>query len=312
MKGLAAGGRGSYDGFPNAVAYLEEAVARQPDFAMAHATLAQAQHQFLFAGPLSPRETTPKAEAAARKALQLDETLAQAHRTLGSILHTFYWQWDQGDNEFRRARQLDANSPATRTTGVAALIRSGRFPEAIAESERARRLDPLSLNAYLNLGIAYRAAGQYERAIAECRRALQIVAAPRAHFELGVTFVLMDRWDDAIGALATAVRSAAAQGGNARFQAYLGYAYAAAGRPLDARRILNELESRAQQQYVSAFGIALIHDALGEKEAALAALERAYQDHAVEFAQMHQYPPFATIVTDPRFQETMRLVGLPR
>jgi Flp pilus assembly protein TadD len=115
--------------------------------------------------------------------------------------------------------------------------------------------------------------------------------------------------NDAIRELETAARSA--QGDNPRFKAYLGYAYAAAGRPLDARRILEELESRARAQYVSSFGIALIYDALGEKEPALAAIERAYQDRAVEFAQMTQYPPFETIASEPRFQTLMRLIGLP-
>ena len=109
-----------------------------------------------------------------------------------------------------------------------------------------------------------------------------------------MTFLFMGRIDEAIGELETAVKSSQ---GNTRFQAYLGYAYAAAGRPLDARRILNELESRARQQYVSSFGMALIYDALGEKEPALAAFERAYQDRAVEFAQMKQYPPFKTIAS---------------
>jgi Tfp pilus assembly protein PilF len=113
---------------------------------------------------------------------------------------------------------------------------------------------------------------------------------------------------DAIGELETAVKSSQ---GNTRFQAYLGYAYAAAGRPIDARRILKELESRARQQYVSSFGVALIHDALGEKAPALAAFERAYQDHAIEFAQMNQYPPFKTIASEARFHAVMRLVGLP-
>jgi hypothetical protein len=126
--------------------------------------------------------------------------------------------------------------------------------------------------------------------------------------------MIMGRWRDALDELETTVRSAGAQGGNPRFQAYLGYAYAAAGRPLDARRILQELEARARQQYVSSFGRALIHDALGEKEpalAALAALERAYQDHAVEFAQT-QYPPFNTNASEARYTAIMRAIGLPR
>ena len=309
LKGLTVPGRGSYEGFRNAVAYFEEAVARQPDFAVAYAALAQARHQFLFTGPLSPRETMPKAEAAARKAVELDETLAQAHQTLGGILHHFHWKWDEGDREFARAREL--NAQYVEPAGIEALIRNGRFEEAIALTERARTRDPLSFNAYMSVASAYRAAGQHDRAVKEIRRALVVNPRQmRAHFQLGITFMSMGRLNEATRELETAVGSTPA--GNPRFQAYLGYAYAAAGRPLDARRILKELEARARQQYVSSFGMALIHDVLGEKEAALAAFERAYQDRAVEFAQMTQYPPFKTIASEPRFQALMREIGLPR
>jgi TolB-like protein/DNA-binding winged helix-turn-helix (wHTH) protein/Flp pilus assembly protein TadD len=311
LKGVFAMGRGSYDGFRTAVAYFEEAVGSQPDFAEAYATLAQAQHQFLFTGPFSPRDTMPKAAAAARKAVELDETLAPGHRTLGSVLHHFYWHWEEGDKELERARALSSNAEDTSSAGIPALIRNGNFTEAIALSERARKNDPLSFNAYINVARARRAAGQYDQAIAETRRALEInPGQPRGHFVLGVTFVFMDRLNDAIAEFETAVRSA--QGGNPRFQAYLGYAYAAAGRPLDARRILKALEARATQQYVSGFGIALIYDALGEKEPAIAAFERAYQDRAVEFSLMSEYPPFKTIEPDPRYQARMREIGLPR
>ena len=95
-------------------------------------------------------------------------------------------------------------------------------------------------------------------------------------------------------------------------KAYLGYAYAAAGRSADARTVLNELGSHRREQYVSWFGTALLHDALGEKEQALAALQRAYEDRAVEFAQMAQYPPFRAIASEPAFERVMKKVGLPR
>ena len=213
----------------------------------------------------------------------------------------------EGDKEILRARELSGNSAETPRAN---LLRTGRFEEATADAERALRLDPLAFGAHVELAVVHRAAGEYDRAIARLRRALEIFPGhARGHFQLGVTFMFMGRANDAIGELETAVRSA--QGGNPRFQAYLGYAYAVADRPLDARRILTELESLGRQQYVSAFGIALIHDALGEKEPALAALERAYQDRAVEFAQMYQYPPFKTIASERRFRAVMRLVGLP-
>jgi Flp pilus assembly protein TadD len=304
---VTAAGLQTYEGHRNAVAYFEDAVAKQPDFAMAYASLGSSQLQFLYVGPLSPRETVPKAEAATRKALRLDDTLALAHQTLGSILQVHYWQWADGDKELRRAGELGTSAAEPSTME---LIQSGQFALAIAEAERARRLDPLSFNAGVNLASAFRAAGQYDRAIAEYRSALAITPRrPRGHFQLGVTFVFMGRLKEAIDELETAVRLSS---GNPRFDAYLAYAYAAAGRPRDARRILKALEARARQQYVSGFGLALIHDALGEKEPALVAFERAYQDRAVEFSQMTQYPPFKTIASDPRFQARMRDIGLPR
>jgi TolB-like protein/DNA-binding winged helix-turn-helix (wHTH) protein len=311
LKGLFASGRASFEGFRTAVAYFEQAIARQPDFAEAYANLALAQHQFLFAGPLSPRATMPKAEAAARKALQLDEALAQAHRTLGGILHHYSWQWEEGDREFARARELSSDSGESYAAGIPALIRNGHFEQAVAVTTRALENDPLSFNAHLYAATALRAAGQYDRAIAEVRRALEInPRQPRGHFQLGVTYLFMGRLTDAIAELETAAGSA--QGSNLRFQAYLGYLYAAAGRPLDARRIATQLEARARKQYVSGFGLALIYDALGDKDPALAAFERAYQDRAVEFSLMTQYPPFKTIASDPRFQKRMREIGLPR
>jgi TolB-like protein/DNA-binding winged helix-turn-helix (wHTH) protein/tetratricopeptide (TPR) repeat protein len=311
LKGLHAAGQVTYEGFRTAVAYFEEAVAKQPDYAEAYAALGHTQLRFLFTGPLSPRETVPKAEAAARTALKLDETLARPHMTLGQILTHFYWKWDEGEKEFRRAHELSPHLGKSIQTESIDPVRTGRVDQAIASAERERRREPQSFDAHVNLAVAYRAASQRDRAVAELHRALEIIPGrARGYFQLGVTFVAMAQYDKAVRELEAAVR--ASRGATPRFSAYLGYAYAAAGRPFDARRILNELESRARHQYVSSFGIALIHDALGEKEPALAALERAYEDRAVEFAQMTRYPAFKTIASDPRYEAMMQRIGLPR
>jgi TolB-like protein/DNA-binding winged helix-turn-helix (wHTH) protein/Flp pilus assembly protein TadD len=312
LKGAVAMGRQTPESFRNAVAYFEDAVARDPDFAQAYVVLAQAQMQLLFNGPLSPREVVPKAEAAVRRALELDNTLPQAHATLGAILTNFYWKWEEGEREFRLSRELAGRSTDMATGGgsVESLIRAGRSQEAIVEAETASERDPKSFSAHMNAGYAYRAAGQLDQAIARYRRALEIdPEGHRAHFQLGATFVRMGRMDDAIGELEAAATQSR---GNPRFQAYLAYAYAAAGRGRDALKILKDLEARARRQYVSSFGIALIYDALGQKEPALAALQRAYEDRAIEFAQMAQYPSFKAIASDPRYQELMRSIGLPR
>lgn len=308
LKGLTAQGQQQYEGFRTAVAYFDEAIGIQPDFAEAHAALALARLQFLYAGPLSPHEAMPKAEAAARRALQLDPTLARAHWTLGQILILYHWRHEEGDKALAEgARQQGGGQNDLLVPISGALRRRGRFDEAIAMAERARRLDPLSLGAQVAVGTAYSSAGQYDRAIEELRRALEISPGrPRVHFLLGVTFVTMGRFADAIGELEIAARPVT--GHNTRHEAYLGYAYAVGGRANDARAVLKELEAHRRDQYVSSFGIALIHDALGEKEPALAALQRAHQDHAVEFGLQH-YPPFKTIASEPRFQAVMRQVG---
>jgi tetratricopeptide (TPR) repeat protein len=286
--------------------YFEDAVRMQPDFAAAYAAMARSQLQLLYVGSHSPRETIPKAEAAARKAIQLDDSDPQGHRTLGRILRVFYWKWEEGIKEGRIAERLQADSVDMEATPVARLIQSGRLSEAAV---RARKSDPIAFNAFMDTARVFRAKGQYDRAIEGFRYALEIDTPQRAHFELGVTFVLMGRFDEAIGEFETAVNQSPS---NPRFQAYLGYAYAAAGRPLDARRVLQELEARAQREYVSSFGIALIYDALGDKKRALAAFEHAYQDRAVEFEQMRQYPLFKTIASDSRFQAAVNTIGLRR
>jgi DNA-binding winged helix-turn-helix (wHTH) protein/tetratricopeptide (TPR) repeat protein len=303
LNGVEAMGLQKHEGFTRAVAYLEEAVTLQPDFTEGHAALALAQLQLLFGGPLSPREVVPKAEAAARRALELDETVAQAHRVLGQILLLYYWDREQAEREHQRAADLDAAAGRPRQALPAPLIGSGNLAASIGRAEQARDHDPLSFPAQMSVGTAYRAAGQHDRAIAEFRRALEMVPGQtRAHFQIGGTYVDMGLLDEAIPELEASVSG---KSGNVRFEAYLGYAYAAAGRTADAQKVLARLEELRRRQYVSSFGIALIYDALGEKEPALLALERAFRDRAVELSQMNQYPRFNSIVSDSRYAAVM-------
>jgi tetratricopeptide (TPR) repeat protein len=310
IKGTTALGQQRFEGFQRAVAYYDEAIRIQPDFAQAHAALAVAQLQFLFGGPLSPHQIVPKGEAAARRAIQLDDSLARAHLALGQFLLLYHWRSEEGLKEVERAGQLQgAERDETTAANSRALRRQGRIDEALAAAERARRLDPLSINAQVAVGAAYRAARQYQRAIEEIRRAIEMSPAlPRSHFQLGVTLMAMGRHAEAIPEIEIAARPAT--GHNTRVEAYLGYAYAAAGRTSDARAVLKELEAHRRDQYVSWFGTALIHDSLGEKQPALAALRKAHDDHAVEFAMDDLYPPFKTIAAEPEYLAMMRQVGL--
>lgn len=305
VKGLTAKGLGRAAAFRRAVAYFEDAVAIQPDFGEAHAELAISQLQFLFGGPYSPHQVIPKAEAAARTALQLDDTLEPAQRALGQILNLYYWRWEDGDRMLARAAVSGGGeSPALINT----LIRRGRFEDALAAAERARSLDPLSVNAQIAVGTASGAAGHYDRALDELRRALAMSPGlDRVNFHLGLTLIAMGRVNDAIPELTTAARPPT--GHSSRVEAYLGYAYALSGRTQDARAVLQELEVHRRDQYVSWYGVGLIHDALGEKGPALAAVQRAFEDRAVEFGLMIQYPSFKSIATEPAFLSIVRAVG---
>ena len=166
------------------------------------------------------------------------------------------------------------------------------------------------MNAQVAVGTASLAAGLLDRAVEEFRKALAMgPATGGVRFHLGVTYIALGRLPEAIRELEIATRSR--EDHNTRFEGILGHAYALAGRGHDAREILKELELHRADQYVSSFGIALIHDALGENALALAALRRARAEHATEFALMAHYPPFKAIASDPGFHAVMRQVALP-
>ena len=309
-RGLLAMGRETAAGYTTAVKYFEDAVARQPDFADAYAALATAQAQLLYVGSVPPREVVPKAEAAARRAVQLDGTLASAHHVLGEILQVYYWRWDEARAAFRRAGEARKTAVERHHRVGQGLIRDGHFDEAAAQFDLAQKADPLSPDGLIVAATLYRRAGQHDRAVGALRQA--IATAPthaRAHFQLGMTLMRMERAEEAIGACQAA---AEASNGNPRFEACVGIAAAAAGRVSDARRILDHLQARARREYVSSFGIAWIHDALGDKAAELSAFERAYQDRAVELSHLRDYPPFATIGSDPYYQALAGTIGAPR
>lgn len=310
LKGVATTGRGSLSAFRDATVYFEKAIAKQPDFAMAYAELAQAQLQLVYAGQFAPRDVVPKAEASVRRALELDATLPLAHQVLATILQNYYYNREEANRERQRARVIRTGGFEDHMAAANAFAREGRLDEAAAAAERARQADPLSIAGALAAGAVLREAQQYDRALAEFRRALTLdPSVPRAYFQIAVTELRMARLADATRSMEQAVQMTP---DNTRFRAYLAALYAKGGRIADARTILDELQALSRKQYVSAFGFALIHDALNEREAAMADLEAAYDEHAVEFAQLGQYPPFESLRSNPRYDALMRRLGHAR
>jgi tetratricopeptide (TPR) repeat protein len=315
FKGVFACGRQSYQSYSEAINYFEQAIRKQPDFALAYSKMSFYYLQFLWVGPLAPREFMPKAEEAARTALRLDEGLAEAHAVLGTILYQYHWNWSAAETEFRRAVDVNPNSADSHRMFAFFLRAAGRSQEASAQGQRARELDPLPVQ---RLGILARADGKYDQAVKEGRDVLEKdPQRPRAHFQLGVTYVEKGDFNEGIAELETAVKlSQDLEGpkapGNPRFIAYLGYANAAFGKRGEAQEILDKLESLSRQQYVTPVGIATIHMGLGEKEKALASLEEAYQAHDGDLIGIPRDHRWDTLHSDPHFQDLLRRVGLAR
>jgi DNA-binding winged helix-turn-helix (wHTH) protein/TolB-like protein/tetratricopeptide (TPR) repeat protein len=306
LRGLVAR-RGAGTNTRTDISYFEQAIERQPDFAMAYASLAFAEVRFLFGGPMPPDEVLPRVKSAAEKALALDPTLKEAHQA-HMQMRRVYGDHASADAELDQLlmRQPSAELFAQKS---ASLIRRGRYQDAVDAADRARLLDPLSFNAVVWYARALRAAGDYAGAVKQ----LQSVQHDRfpfpqdvlVSFQLGATYALSGDTKAAIPELKQAVDLSPEK--NPRFRAYLGWAYAMDGRTREARKNLQDLLALRERQYVSSFGIAMLYDALGEKAPALAALERASREHASEFIQLDTYPPFKTLAAAPRYRELMHL-----
>jgi TolB-like protein/Tfp pilus assembly protein PilF len=291
-------------GYFKAIRTFEQAIAEEPTYALAYAGMSECYRLLTFWGPLSPQESMPKAEAAARTALELDETLAEAHTALAAIAYRFHYDWSRSEREFRRALELRPNHAECHRMYSVFLWNVGRFEEALSQAQRGQELDPLSPST--NVGSTFLWARQYDRAIAECRRALEMDPdLPHAHFGLGLAYTLRGDFREGIRELRVAVRLSRRNPG---YLSRLGHAYAAAGKEREARKVLEELQARSRRQYVSPVGIALVHLGLGDRDEALVWLEKAYQVH--DFDLVTRNPRLDPLRSDPRFQHLLRRVGL--
>jgi len=291
-----------------ALDYFKEAVALDPGYALAWAEIAQVYA--VFSGQyLPPGEAMPKAREAALKALALDDHLAEAHYALGLVKQ---YDWDRAGAEqaYKRAIELNPNLADAVAQHGGLLVQQGRFEEGLRAIQRAEELDPLSLSIGSSVFSAFYYARQYDRAIAQCRKLLELNPSEAweggIHASLGRALIQQQRHEEAIAALRRAV---ALNRHNAHL-GWLGYAYAAAGRPGEARELLRELEEQAGRRLVSPVSIARIYLGLGEKERALALLRQAYDEHSDHVLSLGIEPIYDPLRSDPRFIEMLRGIGL--
>lgn len=297
------------EGLKRGVEYLQQAIDLDPGYALAYAELSKSYLDLGgVLGFFSPKEFFPRAKAAAMKALELDETLAEAHAALASIKQYFDWDWVGAEKEVNRALQLNPNYAFAHNIHGTVLESTGRFDEAIAARKRAAELDPLSPFAVADVGYPSYYARRYDEAIEHYRRALEL--DPNffwSYLWIGQARVQQGRYKEAIAEIDRAV---ALSGSQTRVIATLGHAYAVAGKKNEAHQVLDQLLKRSNDNYVSPYYIALVYTGLGEKDQAFEWLEKAYDDRESYFNLFKVEPVFDTLRPDPRYVNLLHRLGL--
>jgi eukaryotic-like serine/threonine-protein kinase len=303
LKGRFYRSRGRMEDWKKAADYFNQAVTRDPAYALAYAELSD---MYKGLGSVDPAEYFPKARAAALKALELDASLAEAHYALAN-LNRDAWEWEDAELEYKRAIELNPNLALAHRWYASYLRVMGRFDQAIAEIKRARELDPLSLAVNANVGQTLYYARQYDQAIEALNKARELDQSyARLPLYLGYTYAAKEMYNEAINEYQEAIKLGL---DTPSTQIFLGAAYANSGDRRRARAILERFQ--ASKEYVSPGDLAILYAALGEQDQAFASLEKAYEAHDPQLQYLGTDPGFDPFRSDLRFQDLLRRVGLP-
>jgi TolB-like protein/DNA-binding winged helix-turn-helix (wHTH) protein/Tfp pilus assembly protein PilF len=300
----------SPDGLRKSIESFEHAIAREPSFGPAHAGLADA-YGVLGWGMLSdtpPSEAYPKARAAALRALQLDDGLAAGHVALARILWKYEWNWRDAEAAFKRALELEPSSAQAHESYFDFLSALGRNDEAFVQLKRAAALDPLSLTVHYDFGLHFARTGDYDQAIVRMKKAIDL--EPTSGFVrhvMGEFYADRGRFGEAQAELERAI---ALSGEVPHFVVALAHVRAQAGDRQAAIRALERLESLATKTYVAPVEMALAHMALGNKARAIDFLEQAHRDRDPWLSIVRVQTRLNGLSGEPRFQALLRRIGL--
>ncbi len=308
LKGRYFWNKRSVEGLRKGGEYFQRAIERDPDYALAYAGLADCYNLLSYYGSLSPKESFPKAKAAALKALEIDESLAEAHTSLALAAMAFDWDWAAAGREHQCALELNPNYATAHQWYAEYLAAMERQGEALTEIRRAGEIDPLSLIVATAEGYIGYYRRDFDATIKHSEKTLEMDPnfAP-AHSFLAWGYLQKGKFAEAISALQRAV---SLSDSNSRMVGELGHAYAVSGQKAKAREIVGQLEMKSQRQYVSPYEIALLYAGLDEKEQALVWLRKAFEDRAWQLMYLRVEPKLDPVRADPRFIDLLRDVGL--
>ena len=309
LKGRYYWNKRSEDAVATALDYYKQATDKDPAYALAYDGVSDCLSTQAWYGFRAPKEVYPESMAAARKALELDDSLSEAHTSLAFELVSYDWNWQNAEKEFQRAMELNPRYAVTHHWRSDLLAVTGRLEESLEEERRAQELDPLSLiiNTWVGWRLSY--LGRYDQAIDQYRKALELDRnfVP-AHWQLGLAFEQKTMYAEAIAELQTAVNLSE---GSPLYVACLAHAYAVSGKVGEARRLLGELNALSNRHYVSAYQLAAVYAGLGEKDNAFQQLERAYAERSGSLIYLNREPRLNSLHSDPRYADLVRRIGLP-
>jgi serine/threonine protein kinase/tetratricopeptide (TPR) repeat protein len=295
-------------GLRKSVEYFEQAIAKDPIYALAYAGLADS---YITVGDyllLPPKDVFPKARAAALKALELDEDLSEAHNALAAIKKYYDWDWQGAEREHKRAIELNPNYATAHQWYAEFLAAMGRFDEAFAEVKRAQELDPLAPIKYVSASIIYWLARQFDQAIEQCEKALELdpdffiafeyLAGSYFHKGMYDEFMLnRQKWMVLVGASPNEIEE-------------LRDVYEKSGIRGAIQSEINGLKKLSEQQYVSPLNIADLYALLDEKDQAFEWLDKAYEERSPLLVLLRNHPNFDNLRSDPRFNALLKKIGL--
>ncbi len=309
LKGRFYWNKRTGESLKKSVEYFNQAIEKDPNYAMAFAGMADAYNLMPGYSAGSAKEYLPKARTAAMKALEIDDNLAEAHASLANVLGGYDWNFAESTREFQRAIELNPNYPTAHHWYGENLGQMGRFDEGIAELKRAQELDPLSLIINADLGEVYTWARQYDKAIEQLRKTIEMDQSfYYAHWHLGLAYALKGSIQEGIAEY----QKARSLDDDPWVLALLGHAYAASGKRDEALKTLDQLKETSKQRYVRQYIFAVVYAGLNEKDQAFQWLEKGYQGRADDLTLIKVDPLLDNLRSDPRFADLVRRVGLPQ
>ena len=311
LQGRFYWNRRTAGGVNKAIDYFQQAIAKDPNYALAYSGLADSYFSLARnTSVLSPKEAGAKARQAAEKAVEIDPALAESHSSLGNVLLVFDWDFAGAERELRRAIDLNPSYPYAHVWYAEVLQATGRYEESMRENRKAVALEPFTPSIRVNMALTLMFGNHVEESEQFLRQTLDMDPNyPIAHYVHAEALILQKKFDEAVTEMEKTVQSLPE---SSYYRGYLGYAYTKAGKTVEARKILGELIEEAKTKYVSWLGIADIYAGLGEKDHSFAALELAFQQGDTRLDVIRSRTEVDSMwADDPRFPELLKKIGLP-